>query len=526
MSFNVPQDYLPYVTEWEKKIGAFIEFDPHRTGAVRGSGSESPGSAPGEPSPAGLGGLPFAVKDNIAVRGFSLSCGSKLLEHLRAPYTATAVLKLLDRGAVPVGKTNLDEFGMGSSTDNSGIKRTNNPWDTERVPGGSSGGSAAAVAAGLVPFALGSDTGGSVRQPAAFCGVVGLKPTYGAVSRFGLVAYASSLEGIGILSDSIRRCRDVFDAIRGADPMDQTSRDAPEGAPPLSRPPKAKTIGVLSPEAVARAVAGIAAGETPAPGEGRDAAAEVSGADLENSRAALGAAAQAAELEPEVRRAFEAAKAGLAELGYTLVEVELPSLKYGVPAYYTIATAEASANLARFDGIRYGARPEWAENPDDLVDKSREAGFGAEVKLRILLGTFVLRSGFQDRYYLRAQRIRAGIRRDFEALLGDSEYRGGAGGGRPRCDAILLPVFPTRAFGRGARSLSPFAQKAADLYTCCANLAGLPALSFPAAVEGGLPVGVQLMGRAFAEGTLLDIAEDWERKHPVPHPAGYRSFWS
>jgi aspartyl-tRNA(Asn)/glutamyl-tRNA(Gln) amidotransferase subunit A len=206
--------------------------------------------------------------------------------------------------------------------------------------------------------------------------------------------------------------------------------------------------------------------------------------------------------------------------------VELPSLKYGVPAYYTIATAEASANLARFDGIRYGTRPEWAENPDDLVDKSREAGFGAEVKLRILLGTFVLRSGFQDRYYLRAQRIRAGIRRDFEALLGDSEYRGGAEGERPPCDAILLPVFPTRAFGRGTHSLSPFAQKAADLYTCCANLAGLPALSFPAAVEGGLPVGVQLMGRAFAEGTLLDIAEDWERNHPVPHPAGYRSFWS
>ncbi|MDR0399427.1 MAG: aspartyl/glutamyl-tRNA amidotransferase subunit A [Treponema sp.] len=496
MPLTLPQDYGPYFDQWEKKIGAFIEFDPRRFAQTLRSGGAA------NPPPADLAGLPFAVKDNIAVKGFSLSCGSKLLEHLEAPYTATAVEKLLAAGALPVGKTNLDEFGMGSSTDNSGLKRTNNPWDPERVPGGSSGGSAAAVAAGLVPFALGSDTGGSVRQPAAFCGVLGLKPSYGAVSRFGLVAYASSLEGIGVLADSVSRCRDVFALIRGADPLDQTSRDAPAGAPPLSNPPKARTIGVLSPEAVARAVA-----EAAGAGEG----------------GALEAAAQAAELEPELRRAFEAAKAGFAELGYRLREMELPSLKYGVPAYYTIATAEASANLARFDGVRYGVRPEWAENPDDLIDKAREAGFGPEVKLRILLGTFVLRSGFQDRYYLRAQRIRAAIRRDFEALLGDGEYRDGIA---PPCDAILLPVFPTRAFGRGAASLSPFAQKAADLYTCCANLAGLPALSFPVGVEGGLPVGVQLMGRAFAEGTLLDIVEDWERKHPVPHPAGYRSFWS
>jgi aspartyl-tRNA(Asn)/glutamyl-tRNA(Gln) amidotransferase subunit A len=205
-------------------------------------------------------------------------------------------------------------------------------------------------------------------------------------------------------------------------------------------------------------------------------------------------------------------------LGHTLVEVEIPSLKYGVPAYYTIATAEASANLARFDSIRYGRRPDWAENPDDLIDKARDAGFGGEVKLRILLGTFVLRSGFQDRYYLRAQRIRAGIRQNFEALLGRPESAG-------RYDAILMPVFPTRAFGRGETALSPFAQKAADLYTCCANLAGLPALAFPVSVEGGLPVGVQLLGRAFAEGTLLDIVETYEQAHPFPHPAGYQGFW-
>jgi aspartyl-tRNA(Asn)/glutamyl-tRNA(Gln) amidotransferase subunit A len=500
MPFKLPPDYLSYFTQWEEKIGAFIEFDPEK--ALPAGSGRSP-----------LAGLAFAVKDNIAVEGFSLSCGSKLLAGLKAPYTATAVRKLLARGAVPVGKTNLDEFGMGSSTDNSGIKQTNNPWDTERVPGGSSGGSAAAVAAGLVPFALGSDTGGSVRQPAAFCGVVGLKPTYGAVSRYGLVAYASSLEGIGVLADSVSRCRDVFALIRGGDPMDQTSRDSPASAPLLyTRGPDTDAagkgvIGVLSPEAVARAVSSEIAGD-------------------EAGELALKLAAGAAELEDEVRTGFEKAKQGLANLGYTLKEVDIPSLKYGVPAYYTIATAEASANLARFDGIRYGKRPDWAENPDDLIDKAREAGFGPEVKLRILLGTFVLRSGFQDRYYLRAQRIRQGIRRDFEALLGESEFPSEHPTDKPPCLAILLPVFPTRAFGRGDLSLSPFAQKAADLYTCCANLAGLPALSFPASVEGGLPVGVQLIGRAFAEGTLLDIAENYEKDHPVPHPEGYKAFWN
>jgi aspartyl-tRNA(Asn)/glutamyl-tRNA(Gln) amidotransferase subunit A len=468
---------------------------------MTGEAGVSPGSGP-----AGLKGLPFAVKDNIAVKGFSISCGSRLLEGLRSPYTATAVQKLEAAGAAVIGKTNMDEFGMGSSTDASALKRTNNPWDQSRVAGGSSGGSAAAVAAGLVPFALGSDTGGSVRQPAAFCGVAGLKPTYGAVSRYGLVAYASSLEGIGVLADTAARCRSVFSVIRGKDPLDQTSQDAPPGAPPLEERGRSRTIGVLPAEAVARALAAAAG----------------TGEIADGAASAARIAAEAAKLEPEVRRGFEAAKERFIALGYKLEDVELPILKYGVPAYYTIAAAEASANLARFDGIRYGRRPGWAENPDDLIDKTREAGFGAEVKLRILLGTFVLRSGFQDRYYLRAQRIRAGIRRSFEALLGSSGY----GGGSPRFDAILMPVFPTRAFGRGDAALSPFAQKAADLYTCCANLAGLPALSFPAQVEGGLPVGVQLLGRAFAEGVILDIAETYEAAHPFPRPQGYRAFWS
>jgi aspartyl-tRNA(Asn)/glutamyl-tRNA(Gln) amidotransferase subunit A len=293
--------------------------------------------------------------------------------------------------------------------------------------------------------------------------------------------------------------RAVFDCVKGADPLDQTSRDAPSA----SGAANGAVIGVLSPAAIARAIA----------------------ADFPDE------VAKAAVLEREVEKSFDLAKENLKKLGYKLIEVEVTSLKYGVPAYYTIATAEASANLARFDGIRYGKRPDWAENPDELIDKSRDEGFGSEVKLRILLGTFVLRSGFQDRYYLRAQRIRAGIRRNFEKYLGSFDEAGGvtgaAGYGGGNCAAILMPVFPTRAFGRGGGdALSPFAQKAADLYTCCANLAGLPALAFPVSVEGGLPTGVQLLGRPFGEETLFSIAEKYEAAHPFPHPPGFKQFWS
>ncbi|MDR2793275.1 MAG: Asp-tRNA(Asn)/Glu-tRNA(Gln) amidotransferase subunit GatA, partial [Treponema sp.] len=433
--------YTEYFKNWEEKIGAFIEIDEK---AMEQSGANAGKKAGARDS---VAGLPFAVKDNIAVKGLSISCASKLLENVKSPYTATVVEKLELKGACVIGKTNLDEFGMGSSTDNSALKKTNNPWDTNRVAGGSSGGSAAAVAAGLVPFALGTDTGGSIRQPAAFCGIVGLKPTYGAVSRFGLVAYASSLEVAGVLADSVDRCRTVFSIIRGKDEKDQTSLEAPANAPaPEEKNGKLRTIGVLSAASIAKAITSAAVG----------------GGDTDSERALL-IAAQAAALEEEVRKGFETAKKNLAALGHTLVDVEISSLKYGVPAYYTIAAAEASANLARFDGIRYGKRPDWAENPDDLIDKAREAGFGSEVKLRILLGAFVLRSGFQDRYYLRAQRIRAGIRRNFESLLGNADY---STKDDVPCDAILLPVFPTRAFDRGPSTLSPFAQKAGDLYTC------------------------------------------------------------
>jgi aspartyl-tRNA(Asn)/glutamyl-tRNA(Gln) amidotransferase subunit A len=492
-----PDGFNAYYDAWEAKTKAFLESDREALASAA--------SAAGAPDNAAnplLGGMPFGVKDNIAVADMRLSCGSKLLDGFRSPFSATAVRRLEAAGAFPAGKMNLDEFGMGSTTDNSAFQQTNNPWDTNLVSGGSSGGSAAAVAAGLVPFALGSDTGGSVRQPANFCGVVGLKPTYGAVSRFGLVAYASSLETIGVVADTAARARAAFTAMRGADPMDQTSFDAPANAPPLrplaGKPAQPRTIGVLSPAAIAKALATTLAGEVgSADALSEEAAREVSGA---------------AVLEPEVARGFEAAKDALRALGHRLVDIDLPSLKYAVPAYYTIATAEASANLARFDGIRYGNRPAYAENPDELIDKTRGAGFGDEVKLRILLGTFVLRSGFQDRYYLRAQKIRTGIRRDFDRALS-------------ACDVILMPVFPTRAFGRGDAGLSPFAQKAADIFTCCANLAGLPALAFPTGVEGGLPVGVQLVGRAFGEGLLFDVAEGYEAVHPIARPAGYKAFW-
>jgi aspartyl-tRNA(Asn)/glutamyl-tRNA(Gln) amidotransferase subunit A len=366
---------------------------------------------------------------------------------------------------------------MGSTTDNSTFKKTNNPWDTKLVAGGSSGGSAAAVAAGIVPFALGTDTGGSVRQPAAFCGIVGLKPTYGAVSRFGLVSLASSLDTAGILSDTISRCRTVFSVIKGKDPLDETSRDPPEAAPSLY--PEAKN---------------------------------------ENQPKRIGVLSLDSSIEDEVCKAYKLAQKRLSDMGHTLVDIKIPGLQYAVPAYYTIVCAEASSNLARFDGIRYGKRTHEADNHIELVEKTRKEGFGQEAKLRILLGTFVQLSVNQEKFYLKALQIRKLIQTSFEDLLGKSDYKEQA-----KFDAILMPVYPTRAFGRDNSSL--FTKKDSDIYTCCINLTGLPALSFPASVEGGLPVGVQLVGRAFAEVTLLDIAESYERLYPFPHPSGFQEFW-
>lgn len=493
MSRIVDRGAFPaYVSAWEARIGAFLEI-------------REPACWPGIAASAAVdtvAGLPYAVKDNIAVEGFGLTCGSKLLKEFRAAYTATAVKRLESAGATVIGKTNMDEFGMGSSTDTSALKRTNNPWDDSRVAGGSSGGSAAAVAAGIVPFALGSDTGGSVRQPAAFCGVVGLKPTYGAVSRFGLVAYASSLETIGVLADSVARARHVFRIIEGVDPHDQTTTAARVGHYSRGQPLRAnKVLAVLDPVSLAQAVSAT----TRVGSEPFSATGDAEPANLITL------------LEQETLTGFSKAVEGYKTLGYEVRKVSIPSLAYSVPVYYTIATAEASSNLARFDGIRYGKRPERAENPEDLIDKARAMGFGPEVKLRILLGTFVLRSGFQDRYYLRAQGLRKQITTEFLSIF--------AGDDAP--SALLMPVFPTRAFGRGEQGpgLSAFAQKAADLFTCPANLTGLPAIAFPASVENGLPVGVQLVGSPFSEDVLCSIASEYEAAHPIPHPEGYQDFW-
>jgi aspartyl-tRNA(Asn)/glutamyl-tRNA(Gln) amidotransferase subunit A len=426
-------------------VGAFLEIDTTRRVADAPAGAT----------------VPIAVKDNIAVARFHLTCGSRILGDHVSPYDATIVARLISSGFVPIGKTNLDEFGMGSSTDTSARGVTNNPWDTARVAGGSSGGSAAAVASGMVPAAIGTDTGGSVRQPAAFCGVYGLKPTYGTLSRYGLVAYASSLEVAGIIADSPARVRTIFAACAGEDPMDQTSISPPEN-PPAPETAKAAFLG-----------------------------------------GNLGLDAATAAGYRRMREVEEG-------LGIATEEIELATIDYVVPAYYTIATAEASANLARFNGVRYGERPVFAENPEDLVRKSRAEGFGSEVKTRILLGTYVLRSGFQEQYYQRAQRIRTAIRNEMASLF-------------DRFDVLLLPVFPTVAFRHGQGDLDAFQQKVADRFTSLANLTALPALSVPAGIHEGLPVGIQVMGPAFAEERLLSLAERVAASIPFERPPSYTS---
>jgi len=452
--------WMQFVRQQDELIRAFLQFDPEL-------GQEVASAVGPDPSVSGrtgsLSGIPFAVKDNIAVRNFKLTCGSKLLKDFVSPYTATAVQRLLERGAVSVGKTNLDEFGMGSSTENSGLGMTYNPWDLKRVPGGSSGGSAAAVAAGMVSFALGSDTGGSIRQPAAFCGVYGLKPTYGAVSRFGLVAYASSLEVIGVIAREISMIRDVFSVMRGQDPRDHSSVPYRE-----SEPAKGGRFTVGVPDL----------GSIP--------------------------------LHEEVQSSWEKTLDGLKSLDFILKQIELPTLEYLVSAYYVIACAEASANLARFDGIRYGNRTAgFSGNPEQLVRWSRSRGLGDEVKLRILLGTYVLRSGFQDQYYLRAQRIRTAIRREFEGAFSG-------------VDLILMPVYPCGPFKWGSEGLDPFSQKLSDIFTCSANMTGLPALSFPASLENALPIGMQFLGPPFAEERLLQACERFAQVFPVPTCPMYR----
>jgi len=446
------QRWIDFANARQRDLGCFLQIDP-ALGAVE--------TAPDGP----LAGIPFGVKDNIAVRSFRLTCGSRMLKDFVSPYTATAVRRLQQAGAVVAGKTNLDEFGMGSSTENSALMETRNPWDPRRVPGGSSGGSAAAVAGGMVAFGLGSDTGGSVRQPASFCGVYGLKPTWGSVSRFGLVAYASSLEVIGVMAKTVDMTEAVFKVMRGQDPMDHSS---------LPWQPPAEKTGPLR-IGVPREVADV-------------------------------------PLHPDVKKTFLRTRGMLKDLGYKLEEVPFPTLDHVVSSYYVIAMAEASANLARFDGVRYGYRTPRADNPEAMSIASRTEGFGDEVKLRILLGTYVLRSGFQDEYYLRAQKIRTAIRRDFEKAFAD-------------VDLVLMPVYPVPPFERGGAESDPFSQKLADIFTCAANLAGLPALSFPAGLENGLPIGMQFLAPAFAEGRLFAACRQMEKVFPSPDAPGFPAGW-
>jgi aspartyl-tRNA(Asn)/glutamyl-tRNA(Gln) amidotransferase subunit A len=408
-----------------------------------------------------LDGIPVGFKDVIAVEGQPLTCSSRMLANFISPYDATVTAKLKAAGAIPFGRLNMDEFAMGSSTENSAFAPTANPWDLSRVPGGSSGGSAAAVAAGEVPWTLGSDTGGSIRQPAALCGIVGLKPTYGLVSRYGLAAFASSLDQIGTMAHTVADAANLLRAIAGHDPRDSTSfkAEVPDYAAELARRQGPWRLGVPK---------------------------EFFGAGL----------------DPEIGAAVKQAIEFYRQQGCEIREVSLPlSAEYAIAVYYLIATAEASSNLARYDGIRYGHRSAAAKDAIDIYAKSRAEGFGPEVKRRIILGTHVLSSGYYDAYYLRAQKVRTLIRNEFAAVLRD-------------CDALLSPTSPVPAFRLGEKSADPLAMYLTDIYTISVNLAGLPGISIPCGFTGaGLPIGLQLIGRPFDEAGLLAIAHSYEQSH-------------
>jgi aspartyl-tRNA(Asn)/glutamyl-tRNA(Gln) amidotransferase subunit A len=415
-----------------------------------------------------LAGIPFAHKDIFCTKGITTTCGSRMLQRFVPPYDAQVVERLARAGAVSIGKTNMDEFAMGSSNENSAYGAVTNPWGSARVPGGSSGGSAAAVAAGIVPFATGTDTGGSIRQPAAFCGITGLKPTYGRVSRYGMIAYASSLDCAGVLARSAADCAHVFDQIAGVDARDATSVDrvAERTADALEKPLVGLRIGV---------------------------AREYFGGGVQEGVAAR----------------TQAALRELEKQGAVLVDITLPSAHHAIAAYYVIAPAEASSNLARYDGVRYGHRSTDARSLDELYSRSRAEGFGSEVQRRILVGTYALSAGYYDAYYLRAQKVRRLIANDFLGAFGS-------------VDLIAGPTAPTTAFRLGEKSGDALAMYAADVNTVAVNLAGLPAISVPAGfAEDGLPVGLQLIATAFAESRLLNAAHqlqrvtDWHLQEPA-----------
>jgi aspartyl-tRNA(Asn)/glutamyl-tRNA(Gln) amidotransferase subunit A len=439
----------------ETRIGAYLRLDEE--GALARARSIDDRRRGGERLGT-LAGVPFAAKDNLAVAGEPLSCASRILEGYRSPFTATAVERLLAADAVLVGKTNLDEFAMGSSCENSALQVTRNPWDLARVPGGSSGGSAATVAASGVPLALGSDTGGSIRQPAALCGVVGLKPTWGRVSRFGLVAFASSLDQIGPLARSTRDTALALSALAGSDPRDATSSEAPAG------------------DYLERIEEGCA-----------------------GARIGVLAEVDVAGLEPGSREAWSGALERLARLGAELIEVSVPAVRGAIAAYYVVAGCEASANLARFDGVRYGRRARSAASVGGLYAASRSEGFGAEVERRIMLGTFALSAGYAEAYYGQARAVVSRLRREFTRAF-------------ESVDAIVSPTAPAGAFGLGEKIDDPLAMYLSDIFTTPANLAGLPGIALPSGLDPrGMPLSLQLVARPFDEALLLRIARAFER---------------
>lgn len=409
-----------------------------------------------------LYGVAIAVKDNICTRGMQTSCGSRILGNYHPQYDATAVEKLYQAGAVIVGKTNMDEFAMGSSNESSAFGAAKNPWDTSRVPGGSSGGSAVAVASGIVRASLGSETGGSVRQPASFCGIIGLKPTYGRISRYGLVAFASSLDQIGIFGQTAKDTAEVLGAIAGRDKQDATTADVsvPDYVAQLSKDIKGKKIGV--PRDLF--------------GEG---------------------------LDEDVKHAVDQSIENYRQLGAEIVDVKLPYAKYGLAVYYVLSPAEASSNLARFDGVRYGFRAENAHELREMYRRTREEGFGAEVKRRIMLGTYVLSSGYYDAYYAKAQKVRTLLKEDYKKAFAD-------------CDVILTPTAPTPAFKIGDKTDDPIAMYLSDIYTVSANLVGAPGISVPCGLSSeGLPIGLQLIGQNWSEDLLLNLAHVYENEFPM-----------
>jgi aspartyl-tRNA(Asn)/glutamyl-tRNA(Gln) amidotransferase subunit A len=456
---DVVEEHLTAIATRDGEIHAFnlVTADQAREAALAIDRRVAAGEDPGP-----LAGVPVALKDNLCTTGVPTTCSSRILEGWRPPYDATVVERLVAAGAVVVGKTNLDEFAMGSSTENSAFGPTRNPHDTSRVPGGSSGGSAAAVAAGFAPLALGSDTGGSIRQPAALCGVVGAKPTYGAVSRYGLVAFASSLDQIGPFARTVADAAALYEVIAGHDPRDTTS--IPEAVPPVGA-------------GLADGVAGLRVG-------------------------LVTELCEAEGLEPDVTARVREAAAALEQAGAKVDEVSVPAAVYGLTAYYLIAPAEASSNLARYDGVRFGLRVD-APTTGEMYDRTRTAGFGPEVKRRIMLGTYALSAGYYDAFYGKAQRVRTLILRDFEAA-----YQG--------FDVLLSPTAPSTAFALGAKTADPLTMYLNDVCTIPSNLAGHPAMSVPFGTgDDGLPVGVQVMAPALAEPMMFRVAAAIEAAAPA-----------